>query len=394
MIASKTPLSILKQLIAIPSQNPMGHEPVGDGWYEAGVSRWLCEFFKEHSLPYEYHEIESQRGNVVARIDGDPNRPTVLLDAHQDTVPVAGMIVDPYDAIEKEGRLYGRGTCDVKGSMAAMLATAIRLIPLNGDHAPVILSFTCDEERTQIGAAELARRLALPAGQRSALLPENPQFAIVCEPTDLNVVVAHKGTVRWKIRTCGAAAHSSNPALGVNAIYKMAKIVSCLEAYAAQLQSGGIVHPLCGGRTLSVGTIHGGASVNIVPEQCTIEIDRRLVPGEVAEEAIAAVDQYLRENCDVDFEFLPTDTISNPLLDRDNAALGQQLIEAAEPTRANRQAIGVPFGTHAPRIAALEIPTVVFGPGSIDQAHTKDEWIEIQQLDEAVDIFVRFLTKK
>lgn len=372
----------------------MGHEPVGSGWFEAGMSRWLCAFFEQHSLPYVYHEIESGRGNVVARIAGDSSRPTVLVDAHQDTVPVEGMIIDPYDPVEDQGRLYGRGSCDVKGSMAAILAAVQRLIPLNGKHAPVLLSFTCDEERTQLGATELARQLSLPSEERSPVLPNNPQFAIVCEPTDLNVVVAHKGTVRWKIRVSGVPAHSSNPSLGVNAIYRMAKLIGCLETYANEIQQSGITHPLCGGRTMSVGTIHGGASVNIVPDQCTIEIDRRLVPGELADDAIRNVEQYLCQHCgDIDFEFLPIDTVSNPLLDRDNATLCQRLLQATAPTVANRQAIGVPFGTHAPRIAALDIPTVVFGPGSIAQAHTKDEWIEIQQLDDAVEILVRFLAE-
>ncbi|MEZ6088265.1 MAG: M20/M25/M40 family metallo-hydrolase [Pirellulaceae bacterium] len=211
MSSSETALSILKQLIAIPSQNPMGHEPVGSGWLEAGMSNWLRQFFTSHSIPHEYHEIEPERGNVVAFLAGEPERPTILLDAHQDTVPVAGMTIEPYAPVESRGRLYGRGACDVKGSMAVILSVLLKLKASRQKHAPVLVSLTCDEERTQKGAADLVRRLHQPENERSPLLRHRPAMAIVSEPTDLNVVVAHKGTVRWKIKTHGIAAHSSDP---------------------------------------------------------------------------------------------------------------------------------------------------------------------------------------
>ena len=140
------PISILKKLIQIASQNPMGHQRTGAGWSEKALSEWLCRFFDRHNVPHRYDEIESNRGNVVAWLKGNPDRPTVLLDAHQDTVPADGMTIDPFTPDEREGRLYGRGACDVKGAMASILATVVRLNRVDpADRATLIVSLTCDE---------------------------------------------------------------------------------------------------------------------------------------------------------------------------------------------------------------------------------------------------------
>lgn len=390
MIDDDSPLTILKELIRIPSQNPMGHDHAGPEWLEQGMTDWLCRFFSRHNITYRYDEIESGRGNVVARLDGDPNRPMILLDAHLDTVPVAGMTIDPFEPDERQGRLYGRGACDVKGAMASILATVLRLNRDDSRSRPTILvSLTCDEELGQLGARHLVNQI----GGDDPILTRLPDMAIVAEPTDLNVVVAHKGVLRWRIETKGVAVHSSRPSQGQNAIYSMARIVDGLEKLADQLQVSGVEHPLCGRPTLSVGTIAGGQSVNIVPDRCVIEIDRRVMPGESMDDILGQTQRWLRERTGDVFEMLPPDTTCEPLLDGASAALAESLVETATRIAGASKVIGVAFTTQAPKFADVGIPTVVFGPGSIDQAHTKDEWIQIEQLGQATEILYELIRR-
>lgn len=359
-------------------------------WFEAGMTQWLCEFFERLNVTHEVHEIEPNRANVIARIEGDPAAPTVLLDAHQDTVPVPSQ--ESFCPIEKDGRLYGRGACDVKGAMAAILSTVAELKASDSrEHASVIVSCTCDEERGQKGARNLISQFEKPLDERSPLLKQLPHMAIISEPTELNVVVAHKGTVRWKVATGGVAAHSSDPTQGRNAIYAMAEVVQALQQYATELSNSSVSHPLCGRPTLSVGRIEGGKSVNIVPDACIIEIDRRVVPGELLEDVMPDAERFVRERCAADFEFLPPDTTSRPLVDDANIDFAQQLSDSTKRIAGVSSIIGVPFATHAPRFAATEIPTVVYGPGSIRQAHTDDEWIDLNQLDLAKRCLLQFL---
>jgi acetylornithine deacetylase len=384
-----SPLEIARQLIQIPSQNAMGHARQGTLWSEQAISRWLCDFFARHNVIHRYDEIESGRGNVVAWLPGRDDAPTVLLDAHQDTVPTEGMTIEPFSPVVKDGRLFGRGACDVKGPMASILAVVARLAKQpDRDGAGVIVSLTCDEEFGQLGAIDLAKRLGTP----SDVLPRTPDMAIVAEPTSLNAVVAHKGVLRWRIQTDGVAVHSSRPSAGRNAIYAMADVVAALRDIASELEASGPKHPLCGGPTLIVGTIHGGQSVNIVPDSCLIEIDRRLVPGESADVISKDIETQLRRRTDSAFRMLPPDTVCGPLVDDDNRNLADQLTGCARDVCGTSETIGVAYTTHAPKFAAAGIPTVVFGPGSIDQAHTEDEWIEIEQLDQSAEILQRFVS--
>jgi acetylornithine deacetylase len=286
--------------------------------------------------------------------------------------------------------LYGRGACDVKGGLAAMLAAMARLARERPPQAAnVVLSCTCDEEATSLGINHL---VAAWKGETPAyeLLPAPPDLAVVAEPTDLHVVVAHRGATRWKIRTGGVACHSSQPTAGVNAIYRMARLVSHLEDFAARLPRIVPAHPLCGGATLSVGRIQGGTSVNTVPDWCEIEIDRRVIPGEDGLAARDDVGRWLRERLDFDFEMLPPWIAGQALSDEHNRPLADVLLEHVSAVVGPRQKIGVAYGTHASRIAAAGVPAVVFGPGSIAQAHTRDEWIATAEVERAAEAYFRF----
>ena len=386
-------VSLAQQLVAIPSVNPMGQEVSGPEYLETRVSEFLESLFAQWELPHFRQPVAPGRDNVVAVLPGDPpDGPVVLLEVHQDTVPVAGMTIDPWGAELRNGRLYGRGASDVKGSMAAMLCALRRLQQQAPAPRPTVaLACTVNEEFGYTGAQQLCR---LWQDEPHPLLPRRPEACVVAEPTLLHVVVAHKGAVRWKCVTRGKAAHTCNPDLGRNAIFAMAPVLLALERYHREVLSAREPHPLCGKPTLSVGIIRGGVAVNTVPDRCEIQVDRRLVPGETAEQAVAELVEYLAQQPDIDSQGLEHDHSlfsGEPLVEGPNLPLAEKLLASARSVLPDRQIIGVPYGTDAAVIAASGIPCVVFGPGSIDQAHTEDEWIAVEQLEQGTDVLFTFL---
>ncbi len=268
--------SILSDLIALPSVNPMGR-PANSDCYESRVTDYLESRLSALGVPFKRCPAEPGRDNLVAWLDGTASSQDVMVwEAHQDTVPVDGMTIEPFVAEERNGRIYGRGACDVKGGLAAMLAAFESFV----DSRPpvtLVIAFSVNEEFGSSGAGELA---GLWNADAKFPFDRAPAAMIVAEPTELNVVAAHKGVVRWRCRTSGVAAHSSTPELGRNAIYEMARVINSLEQYAAEEAPKLADHPRLGQPTMSVGLVEGGVSVNVVPESCWIEIDRRLVPGE------------------------------------------------------------------------------------------------------------------
>lgn len=384
------PLPILSELVSIPSVNPMGRDVSGPEFLESRLSDCLCDLFSRSGVRWQRIEVAPGRANVLACVPGRDHGPTILFDAHQDTVPVDGMTIPPFRPVVEGDRLYGRGACDVKGGLAAMLAALVRLAADSQPAAAdVVLSCTCDEESTTLGVAHLVQSWAEGA-TADVWWRRRPDVAVVAEPTGLDVVVAHRGASRWKIRTRGRACHSSEPGNGVNAIYRMAPILSALEEYAAELPHRVAPHPLCGGATLSVGRIEGGVSVNTVPDECSIEIDRRVLPEEDGWEAIRDVERFLKARVAVDFEMLPPWLVGMALSDRTNGPLAEQLLACVADVAGPHNKVGVPYGTHASRFDAAGVPSVVFGPGSILQAHTKDEWISITQLRQAAEVYYLF----
>src|ERR1043166_1816359 len=282
---------LLRDLVALPSVNPMGRDLPADIVYEYRVGEYVERFFRDLGVPCERQEVAPRRFNVVGRLDIPGARRTLLLEAHQDTVPIDQMGVEPFGAKIENGRVCGRGACDIKGGMAPMLACFARLArekPKNC--ANVIMACTVDEESTMLGVRELVRR-----GLKA-------DFAVVAEPTNLNIVHAHKGVTRWHIQTAGRSCHSSTPEQGVNAIYRMGRLLTAIEKVADKLRAGP-ADPLLGPPTLSVGRIEGGTSVNTVPDFCRIEIDRRVVGGEDPEAAPAPLAGLLKNECGIDFPF-------------------------------------------------------------------------------------------
>jgi len=369
---------LLQDLVRIPSVNPMGRFVSGDTFFEVRVTDYLERFFNNLGVAYRRSTVAPQRDNIVARFDSPGAMKTILLEVHQDTVPVDGMVIDPFGGEIREGKLFGRGSCDVKGGMASMLSAFARVAKEKPKSAAnVIMACTVDEEHTFLGVQQLVKEV-------------RADMAVIAEPTKLQIVDAHKGVVRWKVRTEGRACHSSRPDLGVNAIYRMGHVLTIIESYAERLMRS-TAHPRLGSPSISVGRIDGGVSVNTVPDGCVIEIDRRLLPGEDPLAAWKDFCQSVQANTKVPVVCEEV-WMACPALDPTGAdELRARLGAAINAVEGKHEVLAVPFGTDASSVAMAGIPAVVFGPGDIAQAHTKDEWIELDQIDRAVEILYRFL---
>jgi acetylornithine deacetylase len=336
------------------------------------------------------HQINLVRSNVIARLlPPGKIRQTILLAPHLDTVGADDAQFIPR---RKNGRLYGRGACDTKGSVAAMLTALGELANMKSRprETEIIFAGLVDEENAQAGSRAFV-------GQASSLSPSFPKIrdrrdacptvlAIVGEPTRLQVITAHKGSLWLQLETRGKAAHGATPELGQNAVHEMARIVNLLETdYAVRLRRRR--HPLLGMATVNTGMIFGGAQPNIVPDRCAITIDRRTLPGETEAGVRQEINALLRAKrlaakisdkklapC------LPLET--NPKL-----PLVQQFLRSIGQTRP----LGVDFFCDAAVLSEGGIPSVVFGPGDIAQAHTADEWISLDSLERGKNLLLRFL---
>jgi acetylornithine deacetylase len=395
---SDDPIELLAQLVRIPSVNPMGrvvsdgagHGVEGSIWREGRLTAFLRERLSGGAFRIDVQEVEPERSNLLVTLPaatppGEGGR-WLVWDVHQDTVPIDGMVVPPFEGVRENGRLYGRGACDVKGSMAAMLVALERLREVPAGRRPTVtLVLSVNEEFGFTGARAAAAKLT-----RGEIYAARPDAAIVAEPTEFQVVVTHKGVVRWRIETRGKACHSSSPDQGDNAIYRMARVLGGLDEYARTVV-GTLGHePLLGSPTLSVGTIGGGVSVNTVPDFCTIDVDRRMAPEEDPAAAIAHVAQWLQGKGLSDGVTHGEQLMSSRGL---KAAGGERLAESVltathDAGFSASTTIGVPYGTDAPAYSCLGIPAVVWGPGSIAQAHTKDEWIDEAAVHAYVDLLV------
>jgi len=361
----------LRDYVAIPSVNPMGRddqppEILGELRYAERVREDL------------------RRLGVDAELVGDPARPsvlavvraaganeTVMVASHLDTVPVDGMEIDPFDPVVRDGRLFGRGACDTKAGMAALVAALERVLADGGPRRSLLLVGEADEEQGSRGAHEVVRHL----GDAGA-----PDWVIATEPTDLRVVHRHKGVSRFRVEARGRAVHSSDPSAGRSAIAAIARAVLGLEELGRKL--GERADPALGPPTISVGVVGGGQAANIVPDFAWLMADRRLVPGEDGarvrqelERALAAADEAAEL---VDFEVRkpPLATpVGHPAV-RCGLALQGACGLPTEPAC-------VAFGTDAGVFGDGGWPGIVFGPGSIRDAHTSRESVDLGQVETA-----------
>jgi acetylornithine deacetylase/succinyl-diaminopimelate desuccinylase family protein len=367
----------LAELIRLNTVNPA----YGDGGTEENAIPFLRHFFQSRGIQTSEQEVFPGRHNLLAKLPGRTER-RVVLEAHIDTVSIKGMTIPPFEPAVRNGRMYGRGSVDDKAGLAAMLH-AVASLHEDGvvPNCEVLLAAVVDEEFSYRGVVKLCEELSADA-------------AIVAEPTEMRVVVASKGVLRFRIHVRGKAAHSAKPHLGCNAITHMARLVLALEQEHQNLST--IAHPLLGPPTLNVGVIHGGVQVNFVPDHCAIEVDRRLLPGETATAVIEGYRQMLgtlgREIPGFAAE------IEEPLLLVDEALdtpVGSPVVTTAQAVMRslgwNPEVCGVPFGSDASKLSRAGIPTILFGPGSIDQAHSVDEYVDLEQVAGAAAFYRDFL---
>jgi acetylornithine deacetylase len=249
------------------------------------------------------------------------------------------------------------------------------------------MACTVDEESTFLGVQRLVKD-DLRGGV------SGPVRAVVAEPTQLRIVHAHKGVVRWFIHTTGRSCHSSRPEQGVNAIYHMGVLLPLIAQFADELRASRS-DPLLGPPTLSVGRIEGGTSVNTVPDRCRIEIDRRLLPGEDPAAAPADLDSWLRRRAPRETQFMTSEpSLQMPALGPElSGELVVRLGSAIDEVLGSHCVEPVPYGTDASTLAAAGIPSVVFGPGDIARAHTCDEWVPLDEVEQASEVLYRLVCK-
>jgi succinyl-diaminopimelate desuccinylase len=375
-VATSSTTRLLLELIARPSVNP-AFLPAGDiRAGEAGVADFLEGLAGPGGLDFERSEVLPGRFNVIVRLTPSATiRQRVLLAPHLDTVgfPVLDEQLQP--RLDK-GRVHGRGACDTKGCVAAMFQALLQVARSGRrpQETEILFVGLIDEENGQAGSRHFALH-----GPKAAL-------AVVGEPTRLRVVTAHKGDVWLRIKTRGRSAHGATPHRGRNAVLAMARVVEVIEGeYGPSLQQRR--HPLLGTATVNVGSIQGGSQPNIVPDECVISVDRRTLPGETEADVRRELRQHLRRHgLAVTFENLRLAPCP-PLETEPDLPLVRQLCRSAS----QRRTWGVDYFCDAAPLSAGGIPSVVFGPGDIAQAHTADEWISVASLDRGTAILENFL---
>ncbi len=372
-----TVIDTLASLVRLNSVNPA----YGDGGTEENVVPFIRDFFEQRGIETFTQEVFPGRHNIIARLPGKTSR-RIVLEAHMDTVSIKGMSIPPFEPVIENGRMHGRGSVDDKAGLAAMMHAVASLKEV-GITPPceVWMAAVVDEEFTFRGVVKLCEGLKADA-------------SIVAEPTEMRAVIASKGVLRWRIIVRGKAAHSSKPHLGVNAITNMARLVLALEAENANLAAR--THPLLGPGTLNVGVIHGGVQVNFVPDQCSIEIDQRLLPGESALAALARCQQIIDETARLNpgFEAFIEDPpllVDEALDTPPEASTVQVARQVLRSMGLNDEPCGVPFGSDASKLSRVGVPAIVFGPGSIDQAHAADEFVPVDEVLQATEFYRQFV---
>ena len=361
--------ALLERLVAFDTQNPPGQE--------AEAATFLVTTLQAFGFAAELQTVSPGRANAVARIANGPG-PTLAFNSHIDTVPVgSGWSGDPLRLIEREGRLYGRGSCDAKGSIAAMVEAAHLLAEEKARwRGTLLLTFVADEEIDGTGSLHVTRE--------AQAKHETIDAVIIGEPTSNRVHAAHKGVLRPLLRVNGQTAHSSRPDLGVNAIQKAGRLLGLLDAEDRRLRERN--HALVGPATLTVTRIHGGIADNVVPDACEIVLDRRLLPGEDADAALAELQRLLahaRDAHDVAAEVVRVRSVAGPA----ETAASADIVRHSLAATHQAAPAGFTGGCDLVHFRAIGSDGVILGPGSLDQAHKPDEYVPKAELVAAAALY-------
>lgn len=365
----ETLTDLLAALVRRDSTNP-ALVPGGAG--EAAIAHFIVDWLTAHGIAAELDEAVPGRPSVIATVKGTGGGRSLMLNAHLDTVGVEGM-AEPFGPVVRDGRLYGRGAYDMKGGLAACLLALLdaRAAGLRGD---VILTAVADEEHASLGMQSVLRRVTADA-------------AIVTEPTELKVSVAHKGFTWHEITTSGRAAHGSRPDLGIDAIAHMGRVLAKLETLSRDLAARP-AHPLLGHGSLHASLISGGQELSSYPERCTLHVERRTLPGETPGGVTQEIGALLTDlAADPDFHAEHCLTLA-----RDPFGVGQdepivQTLQkvATRVLGAPPALIGQTFWMDSAFLAAAGIPTAVFGPCGAG-AHAAEEWVDLASVGRCREI--------
>jgi succinyl-diaminopimelate desuccinylase len=360
-------VALSQQLVRFDTINPPGREQA--------AAELLGGLLEAAGFAIDYLPLAEGRPNLIARIGGRPDKPPVAFTGHLDTVPLGlqPWTVDPFAAEIRDGRIWGRGTSDMKCGVAAFVSAAIDMAPHMAGTPGVVLYITAGEETGSEGAFVLARRGL--DGAAGAL--------VVAEPTSNRPLAGHKGALWLKGATHGLTAHGSMPDKGINAVYKAAAAIAKLADFDFNVAR----HAVMGAPTLNVGWVHGGINVNSVPDRAEFGVDIRSIPGQrhaqIRDQIASLLGADVTVEAMVDVESVWTDP-SDPWL--------TSVFDICQAVQGHRPKVETaPYFTDASALtpALGGVPTVILGPGPAELAHQTDEWCEIAKIDEATDIYRR-----
>lgn len=357
---------ILTRLVQIDSTNP---SLSADGAGEAEIAEYIAGLLNELGMEVTRHEPEAGRVSVVGRLAGTGGGRSLMLNAHTDTVGVTGM-TEPFSGAIRDGKLYGRGSQDMKGSLAAQLAVVKALrdndIKLAGD---LLVAAVADEEYASLGTQSI-----LPHYQ--------PDGVIVTEPSEMQISIAHKGFILIEVRTFGRAYHGSRPDLGIDANMRMGRFLAQLDKLEQELAQR-TPHPLLGRPSLHAATLRGGTEWSAYSAECTLGIERRTLPGETVEQVSAEIEAILDRLRAADETFNATMRIvmvRDPFSAQPDAALVQTLTAVTDQVLGTAAPhIGQMFWTDAALHAATGSDTVLIGPTG-HGLHSVEEWVDVQSV--------------
>lgn len=370
-------------LISIPSRNPPGEEKA--------CAEYIYAKLKEIGIEsYLVNAPFPDRPQVVGLLRGTKAHPALILNGHIDVVPEGDINLwktSPFHGTVLDGKIYGRGACDMKAALAMMLeiARAWRNSSLDGT---IIFTFASGEERLEPGTKYLLTDF-LPR------LGINGDFGIVLEPTGCNIGVAEGGGIWTRVILKGRSSHSSTPEKGINAISKAARLISRIDSYNLTLVKNKS-HPLVRGPSLKVTMINGGIKENIIPETCSLLVERRVLPSETLSEArgelVRLLDDMSKEDPEFKYEVEEV-TIWEPAEVGRSSYVVEQLINSCRAVLGREpKVVGVPYGTDMRNfVIDAKTPCAIFGPGNIEDAHSPNEFISIKEIDVSMKILMSFL---
>ena len=368
-------VQLLRDLIALPSVNAAFLPPGDARAGETKVADYLVKRAAMTRLDVERQPVTSESDNLIVRLQPlGQARHRIVLAPHLDTV--GGDDPKMFRPTKKGNKLHGRGACDTKGSVAAMFRALENVAnrKKRPSETEIVFVGLMDEECNQTGSRAFAK------------LRMKADLALVGEPTRCRVVTAHKGDLWLRLTATGKAAHGARPELGRNAVHALAQCINAIETdYAALLRKRR--HPVLGHATINTGTIRGGAQPNIVPDHCEADLDRRTLPGETFAKIRRELLGVLAKR-GLKAKLIDVKDYTCPALETNP---GLPWVRDFMRSARQKKPLGIDYYCDAANLAGAGIPTVVWGPGDIAQAHTADEWITIEQLERGTDMLTRFL---